>query len=302
MPGNQPGGPGPREDRRPGDRWADRWDAAARDPKLLKDMIDRMLEQNGRIERRLTEAKTKLDAGSPPEDVIRMLREARAGNMAEQFFQNWRERQSDDQGSRGPMFEKPPGGPGSGLDPEQRAELMKFIREVRPEFGAKLDQWQKDEPRAFRAVIGHLFMQAMDTFRERGHDDRLYELRKEDLRASILIVEKATELRALQASNKAQPENEQFNAAKAELRELMGKGYDSRVKVREFEADRLAKRLEETRARIQETKDVREQMLDKAVQQLLERKRVTPQPGDGPPKPGEAGGRRPEPGSGPGPR
>lgn len=286
-----------------GERPGDRWDAAARDPKLLKDMIDRMLEQNGRIGRRLTDAKTKLDAGSSPEDVIRMLREARAENMAGQFFQNWRERQRDEQGPQGSMFEKPPGGPGSPFDPEQREELMKFIREVRPEFGAKLDKWQNDEPKAFRAVIGRLMIQGIDTFRERDHDKQLYELRKDDLRNSIYVVEKASEVIAMQASNKASTENEQFNKAKSELRDLMGKGYDSRVKVREYEAERLAKRLEETRARIQETKDVREQMLDKAVTQLLERKRVTPQPGDGPQKPpGEPGGRRPEAGAGPGPR
>jgi len=284
-----------------GDRTGERWDAAARDPKLLKEMIDRMLEQTGRIEKRLTDAKTQLEAGKSPEEVVRMLREARAENLAGQFFQNWRERQRDDQGSQGPMFEKPPGGPGSALDPEQREELMKFIREVRPEFGAKLDAWQKDEPKAFRAVIGRLMMQGIDTFRERDHDKQLYELRKEDLRNSIFVVEKATEVLAMQTSNKALPENEQFNKAKAELRELMGKGYDSRVKVREYEADRLAKRLEETRAKIQETKDVREQMLDKSVAMLLERKRVMPQPGDGPQKPpGEPGGRRPQPGDGPG--
>lgn len=284
-----------------GDRPGDRLDAAARDPKQLNAIIDRMLEQNNRIERRLTEAKAKLEAGTPPEEVIRALREARAGNMADQFFQNWRERQGGDANSQGPMFEKPPGG---GPDAEQREELMRFIREVRPEFAARLERWQKDEPGAYRAVIGHLMMQAIDTFRERDRDKQLFELRKDDLRASIFIVEKAAEVRAEQAAsqsaNKGQPESEQFIRAKAELRELMGKGYDSRVRVREYEAEKLARRLEETRARIQETKDVREQMLDRAVQQLLERKRVTPQPGDGPMKgPGEQGGRRAEPGAGP---
>ncbi|MGH7245142.1 MAG: hypothetical protein ACREJD_17135 [Phycisphaerales bacterium] len=303
---NQPGDPPPRDDRRPVDerRRGGGMDfsqlrEASRDPKALGDMLDRMLEQNGRIERRLTDAKEKLDAGASPEEVFRMLREARAGDMAGQFFQNWRERQRDDQDAQGPMFEKQPGGHGGpgggggGPDPQQREELLKFIREVRPEFASKLEQWQKDEPKAFGAVIGHLFMQGVDTFRERDRDAKLYELRKEDLRASILIVEKSTELRRVQIESKGQPESQEFVKAKAELRDLMGKGYDSRVRVREYEAERLAKRLDETRARIQETKDVREQMLDKAVQQLLERKRPMPQPGDGP---GEPGGRRPEPG------
>lgn len=306
-PGETRGETAPRADRRPGDerrrpgertgdRPGDRWEAAARDPKLLKEMLERMLEQNNRIEKRLADAKAKLDDGAPPAEVIGMLREARAGTMAEQFFWNWRERQRDDQGAQGPMFEKQPGGPGGGFDPERRDELMQFIREVRPEFGAKLDQWQKEEPKAFRAVIGHLFMQAVDTFRERDRDQQLFELRKNDLRASILVVEKATEVRATQASSKGQPENAELNKSKAELRELMGEGYDARVRVREYEADRLAKRLEETRARIQETKDVREQLLDRAVQQVLERQRVSPQPGDEPQKvPGGPGSRRPEP-------
>lgn len=304
-------GPPPREDRRPGDerrRGGDRFDSpllresASHDPKLLKDIIDRMLEQNNRIEKRLLDAKTKLEAGTPPEEVFRMLREARAGNMADVFFQNWRERR-EEANSQGPMFDKPKVGPGGGPDPQQREELMQFIREIRPEFAAKLEEWQKSEPRAFRAVIGHLLMQAVDTFHERDRDVQLYELRKEDLRTSILVVEKSTEVRAIQMSEpKGQADSEKLTKAKAELRELMGKGYDARVRVREYEADKLAKRLDETRSRIQETKDVREQMIDKAVTQLLERKRVSPQPGDGPANSGErqpqnpGADRRPEPG------
>lgn len=303
-PPNQQGDGPAREDRRPGeDRrrggGGDRIDpnllreAAAHDPKLLEDFVDRMLEQNKRVERRLMDAKTKLDEGAPPEEVFKSLREARAGNMAEQFFQNWRERQRDDAPPPGSMFEKPRMGPGGGLDPQQREELMVFIREIRPEFGAQLDEWQKNEPKAFRLVIGHLIMQAADTFHERDRDKQLYELRKDDLRASVLVIEKATELRRMQFEGKGQPETEQFLKAKAELRELMGAGYDARIRVREYEAAKLAKRLDETRTKIQETKDVREQMLDRAVQQLLERKRISPQPGDEPPKrPGEPGGRR----------
>lgn len=310
-PGADEKGPPPREDRRPGDerrRGGDRFDspllreAASHDPKLLKDIIDRMLDQNNRIEKRLLDAKSKLEAGTPPEEVFRMLREARAGNMADVFFQNWRERR-DEANSQGPIFDKPKIGPGGGPDPQQREELMQFIREIRPEFATKLEEWQKTEPRAFRAVTGHLLMQAVDTFHERDRDVQLYELRKEDLRASILVVEKSTEVLAIQMNEpKGQTDSEKLTKAKAELRDLMGKGYDARVRVREYEADKLAKRLDETRARIQETKDVREQMIDKAVTQLLERKRVSPQPGDGPPNPretppqGPGGERRPEPG------
>lgn len=304
-PTERPAGPQQRDERRPWEdrrRGGDRGDlgplreGVANDPEQLRAFVNRMLEQNNRIERRLMDAKAKLDDGTPPGEVAEMLREARAGNMAEQFFQNWRDRQRENTPAQGPMFDKPRIGPGGGPDPQQREELLEFIREVRPEFGAKLDEWQKNEPKAFRAVVGHLMMQAVDTFHERDRDKQLYELRKEDLRASILIVETSAELRRKQIESKGQPESDEFVKAKAQLRDLMGQGYDARIRVREYEADRLAKRLEETRTKIQETKDVREQMLDKAVQQLLERKRVSPQPGDEPTRrPGEP--RRPDPGT-----
>lgn len=267
------------------------------DPKQAKELLDRLLEENARNNRRLNEAKQKLEGGAAPEEVWRSLREARAGNMADRFFQNWRERQRQDAGAQGPMFERKGGGPGA-PDPQTRAELLQFIREIRPEFAEKLDTWQKDAPKAFGMVLQHLMMQAADTFRERDRDKQLYELRKEDLRDSILVVEKSTEVRRMQEDAKGKSDSPEFAKAKAELRELMGKGYDARIRVREYEADKLAKRLDETRARIQETKEVREQMLDRAVTQVLERKRVTPQPGDGPKGPPREGDDQVAPGPG----
>lgn len=261
-------------------------DAIARDPKLLKEFIDRQLELLTRGTKRLEEARAELAAGTPSEEVFRKLREARAGAMAENFFANWRDRQPPGQ----PGQPGQPGMPGDGgpPGPEQLDELLAFVREIRPEFAAKLETWQKDEPKAFMLITSRLFHQARDTFRERDRDKQLYQLRKDDLRNNVLIVEKSAELRRLQAENKASADDAQFAKAKDELKQLMGQGYDSRVKVREYEAARLEARLKETRAQIQETKEVRAQMVDKAVEEVLARKRVSPQPGDGP-GPGDDG-------------
>lgn len=261
----------------------------ARDPKALRELIDRGLDESARATRRFEEAKRMLDEGKPPEEVSRFLRESRGGMLADRFAERLRRGERPEQPP--PLFDREqgqgrgPGGPdgkpgGPPLNPEQLGEVMKFVREVRPDFADRLEQWKKNEPGAFRAVMGRLMPKAVDAFRARNDDKNLYELRLADLRATILVVEKAHELRVKQSEHKgdAVPDEE-----KAELRDLMGKGYDARIKVREYEAQQLANRLESTRKQIQEAKDARESLLDRAVEEVLKGPmRRPPQGGEGP--------------------
>jgi hypothetical protein len=278
-------------------------DGPPRDPKMLREMIDRGLDESARATRRFEEARKMLDDGRPPEEVVRFLRESRGGMLADRFVDRFRRGERpeppaplfdreqgqgrpmggpDDKGpeGKGPEGKGPDGRPGPGMNPEQHAELMKFIREVRPDFADRLEQWKKNEPGAFRAIMGRLVPKAIDAFRARNDDKELYELRKNDLRATILVVEKAHELRRWQMEHKGEavpPEK------KSELRELMGKGYDARTKVREYEAQQLANRLESTKKQIQEAKDARESLLDRAVDEVLKGPpRRGPQGEDGP--------------------
>jgi hypothetical protein len=207
--------------------------------------------------------------------------------IADRFIERWRN--NDRPEPPKPLFDrdsgdggKPPPGPsGRGPSPlpkEQMDELMKFVHEVRPEFAAKLEKWKNDEPRAFRAVMGRLIPKAIDAFRARNEDKDLYELRKADLQATIYVVEKAHELR--RAVDVPAIE-------KQKLRDLMAAGYDARIKVREYEAAQLAKRLEASSKQIQEAKDAKESLLDRALEEVLK---------GGPDRPGrdgEEGERRP---------
>jgi hypothetical protein len=270
-----------------------------RDPKMLREMIDRGLDESARATRRFEEARKMLDDGRPPEDVIRFLREARGGMLADRFVERFRRGERPEapqplfdreQGQgrpdrgpegKGPDHKGPDGRPASGLNPEQHAELMKFIREVRPDFADRLEEWKKSEPGAFRAIMGRLLPKAVDAFRARNNDKELYELRRDDLRSTILVVEKAHELRRWQMEHKG---DEVPAEKKAELRDLMGKGYDARTKVREYEAQQLANRLESTKKQIQEAKDARESLLDRAVDEVLK----------GPPRRGPQGNEGPE--------
>lgn len=275
-------------------------DGAPRDPKMLREMIDRGLDESARATRRFEEARKMLDDGRPPDEVVRFLREARSGMLADRFVERFRRGERPeppaplfdrDQGqgrptepkgpeARGPDGKGPDARPGPGMSPEQHAELMKFIRDVRPDFADRLEEWKKNEPGAFRAIMGRLVPKAVDAFRARNDDKDLYELRKEDLRATILVVEKAHELRRWQMEHKG----EEIDASKkTELRDLMGKGYDARTKVREYEAQQLANRLESTKKQIQEAKDARESLLDRAVDEVLKGPpRRGPQGNDGP--------------------
>lgn len=274
-----------------------------RDPKMLREMIDRGLDESARATRRFEEARKMLDDGRPPEDVIRFLREARGGMLADRFVERFRrgerpeqpqplfdreqgqgrpERGPEGRGpeGKGPEGKGSDGRPSPGLNPEQHAELMKFIREVRPDFAERLEEWKKSEPGAFRAIMGRLMPKAVDAFRARNDDKELYELRRDDLRSTILVVEKAHELRRWQMEHKG---DEIPAEKKSELRDLMGKGYDARTKVREYEAQQLANRLESTKKQIQEAKDAREALLDRAVDEVLKGPmRRRPQGAEGP--------------------
>lgn len=306
------GEPRPAEDRRPRDgrprRGADQppqgereieapregpREGPPRDPKMLREMIDRGLDESARATRRFEEARKMLDDGRPPEEVVRFLREARGGMLADRFVERFRRGERPEQPA--PLFDReqgqgrpqggpegrgPDGRPGPGLNPEQHAELMKFIRDVRPDFADRLEEWKKSEPGAFRAIMGRLMPKAVDAFRARNDDKELFELRKDDLRTTILVVEKAHELRRWQMEHKGE---EVPADKKSELRDLMGKGYDARTKVREYEAQQLANRLESTKKQIQEAKDARESLLDRAVDEVLKGpQRRGPQGNEGP--------------------
>ena len=247
----------------------------ARDPRLLKEFIDRQTDQLSRAIKKLEEAKQELASGAKPEDVFRQLREARATFMADNFFANWRDRQPPGQQSG-----NPDSGPPQSPSPEQIDEMITFVREFRPEFADRLSRWRKEEPRIFMMIASRLLHQARDTFREKDRDPALFELRKEDLRNNVLIVEKSAELTRMLRESSGPGNDPALKQARIELRELLGKGYDSRVKVREYEAAKLESKLKETRSKIQETKDVREQMLDRTLDEISTRRRPSAQPGD----------------------
>ncbi|HEX8876757.1 MAG TPA: hypothetical protein VF777_08425 [Phycisphaerales bacterium] len=265
----------PREGPRGGPR-----EGPPRDGKMLREMIDRQLQENDRAKQRLEDARRRLDEGTPPEEVFRMLREARGGMIADRFVERWRNNERPEPPP--PLFDhdqnaKPPGRGPEPLPKEEMDELMTFVREVRPEFSEKLERWRKDEPRAFRAIMGRLIPKAVDTFRSRNDDKELYELRKSELRETIFVVEKAHELRRHMFENKGvEPAADQ----KQDLRDRMAKAYDARIKVREYEAAQLTKRLESSNKQIQEAKDAREALLDRALDEVLK---------GGPGRPGRGG-------------
>lgn len=273
-PGREERGPrriGPRED-------------MPRDPAVVGRLIDRGIEDQRRTLARLEKAKAELEGGKPVEEVLRELREARRMAWSDSVVGSWRERQATG-GAQPRLFEDGERRP----DPADAERLLKFVEDVSPEFAAKLRAWRSSDQRAFESVIGRLGPKAIETFRARGAEPQLFELRKADLRATVQVLEISVELRRRKASDAApNPAAPTTDELKATLRERVLAATDAAMRLREYEADKLSQRLEETKRRLEDAKANRDALVDRMMEELL-RPAPPRRPAGGPPRPEEAG-------------
>ncbi|MCC6682285.1 MAG: hypothetical protein IT445_15390 [Phycisphaeraceae bacterium] len=214
-------------------------------------------------------------------------------------------------------------GPQVELTPQQIEETIEVMRDMTPWLAERLEEARKENPQKVEGVIRRFFPRYREFLELKRHDPELYELRIKEIRLDMESRKLAWRIRQAEQpasppppedANKRQPPSPEVNqeqspkqapppesATPEELREqlrgVLDELFDLHRQTRQHEIDMLKKRVKELEASLDESRDKREQLIDKRVEELLDQAERGPrwwQRGEGgpPDRPGEPGERR----------
>lgn len=294
----QPGGPPPP----PGPRGGDA--AAVLDPAMVRERLQRRLEDIRRFESRLEGLLARLDAGESPADVLRDL--APLDGMREGGRRGPREPRSPERpearpGDRGGDFPPVPGRPeGRGerdgprerqgppdqlasipddrpLTPEERERVMAFLRETMPSMAERFLSLTASDPEAADRMLSRMLPRLREASRLREEDPELFTLKGDELRTGVEVIGAARALRASQNAPAGTERDAAIASARAALREAVTRQIDARLRVQEHELAVLMRRVESLQADLLRRQAGR----DAAIAETLERVERGPGARDG---------------------
>ena len=162
-----------------------------------------------------------------------------------------------------------------GID-EREAAAMTFVSHHHPELSQLLVYLKKNMPKQYDKAARELFRasERLARLKDNG-DDKRYDL-------ELKLWQTRSRAQLLTARLRTRPDDK----LKAELRELLVQQYDLRLSQLEYERDRAAGRLAKVDEQIEQYKNARQQVIDRQMRVLAERK-------DRPTKPKPAVTKRP---------
>ncbi len=255
---SQPGEPAPR----PGQR-------AGEDRAAVQARLQRRLEETRKAEERIARALEQLEAGAPVEEV-RGIAEG-----------PWRGRRGPDGRPDGPPPDGPPPGrpppggpPPDGRPPEgpaDRPALMAFLREHAPEIADRLEGMRSRNPEEFERVMSRMGARVREVMAER--DPGLREARLDEFRHGPKVFEASRRLVDL---IRAGAPEEQIDAARAQVRALLGEQFDLRLERHRAEIGALEERLTRIRREADEYRSRRDEIIAQGMDRIERRARETP--------------------------
>jgi hypothetical protein len=271
---------------------------------MMRERLQRRLQDVRRLERRLEELLTRLDAGEAPADVLRDL--APLDGMRDGGRASGRDggREGPRRGPReGRPGDAPPGpmrpegrgerdgnrerpGPPDQLasipddrplTPEQRERVMAFLRETMPGMAERFQSLSTTDPEAADRMLGRMLPRLREASRLREEDPELFALKGDELRTGVDVVAAIRALRAAQGSPAGPEADAALTTARAGLRDAVSRQIDARLRVQEHELAVLLRRVESLQADLLRRQAGR----DAAIADTLERLERAPAPRDG---------------------
>ncbi|CAG1009554.1 hypothetical protein PHYC_03717 [Phycisphaerales bacterium] len=261
------------------------------DPEALKARLERRLAENQRMETVIKQAIEKLDKGEPLGDLLRDLEPAGRFGRGEQGNrpEGGRRPDFDPEGPRGPRER----GDGEGFGPMQagqplpegeRERVMEFLRGNLPLIAEKFAKLQDVDPDGADRMLARLVPRLREAQRVRKSDPVLANLRLEELKAGISVIEAVRDVRRAQdLPAGAEGKESKLAEATRELREKLVAQSETRMQLQEHEIESLTERIENLRKELEQKKAHRDGAVDEMLQKIVENR-------EGPP------GERPEPG------
>lgn len=162
------------------------------------------------------------------------------------------------------------------VTPEREAAAMTFVKQHHPELSDLLVYLKKNMPKQYDKAARELFRasERLARLKDNG-DDKRYDL-------ELKLWQTRSRVQLLTARLRTRPGDK----LKTELRELLVQQYDLRLSQLEYDRDRAAGRLAKVEEQIEQYKNARQQVIDRQMRVLAERK-------DKPTKPKPAVTKRP---------
>lgn len=167
------------------------------------------------------------------------------------------------------MPEQPTGAArGMGPNTDSRREVLRIVRESRPELATRLEEMAKTHP-VGDAIIWRMGPNPGDLAKAKNEDPALFDLRLDELDLGMAVVTSGRALAELKLNGTAEtPEGEE---AKQTFRRAVAASYDIRQKIQERDIDALAKRVERLRGEFAQRMEKRDEAIAKLGDELVAR-------------------------------
>lgn len=249
------------------------------DRAVIRERLQRRLDEARAAVTRLETAIKDLDAGKPPAEIRQQLDRDRP----RPFIDALRQRQGPPRGpsadrgpdrepdrgpdrwpDRGPEANRPPLPPG----PVDRPRLMDMLERNNPDFAARLRQLDRDNPEASRRLWQRLEPKLRDYVTEA--DPEMRTLREADLRngANLLMAN-----RRLMESKRAGQSQAEIDRQLEGIRTILAERYDLQLKLQQGDIARLERRLAQLRQEATTnapTDEARKAFIDSRINEMLE--------------------------------
>jgi hypothetical protein len=220
----------------------------------LRARLQRRLEDARLIEQRLQQGIDSLDAGTPPEQVMREL--LAPGLRRGRDAAPWR-----GGADRGPLTD------------QEFDRLLVVLRERMPRVAMWLEEERGRDPRLLEAVATRLAPQVREIERLRERDPEWARVRTEELTATIAVM-RATRMYRSATGPDASGRSEALDTLRAALESQ----FDARLAARQHEVASLSRRLEALRQDIEAETAGRAQLIDAALERITQAADQDPAP------------------------
>lgn len=237
-------------------------------PEALKARLERRLAEIQREEARVKEALERLAKG----EVVRPRDLAPEGAAGPGPGPGARRGEGPGLRQRGP----------GGRGPEDPAPLprengaredepvLPLLREIMPDAAERIEGMMKAHPELGRRMMQRVAPHLREAMALKDRDPELCGLRTDEIRAGWGVLDAAAGLRDAKNSKEVPDAQAKIDAARARLREALGRQGDARLALEQHEVEALAKRVEELRKRLDERRVGRDKVLDEMLKKIEE--------------------------------
>lgn len=265
-------------------RQSERTEQSAVDRQALRDRLERAIERGKAMLARHQVALERLEAGESPADVMSSLRARGLSRDVQRPTVSLTGQDRPAGPPRGspdrerPGAEHTPGRENAELTPELRRQLRQFLRENLPSVEAHVSEIEGSDRQAAQRLFERLVPQLREIMADTQQDPAYGALKLDEMRAGLAVVDATQQLRRLGTDPSATDARAEAEQA---LRQAVGARFDSRMRLREHELERLALRLSSLHAQIREEQASKDVEIDRIVRSVMSQRWTRPTEGPG---------------------